>query len=207
MRSLAIEDLHTPNYSLKLILASFSLLLSLNASATLITFDELELHYDEEAPSWYDNPLTGDEYTDKGVRVLGGYLTGEEPDLSVYASNGASIEFVGDLPNFVSMNVTSAYGDAVFLSFYGESGLLSTITTSGWQYPEEYATPVIPDELISFTATSGIKSIQFSSFWNMRIHAVIDNIHFYKIEVPEPSILVFLCIGLFSLLLRRIRFG
>lgn len=189
------------------ILAFIALLLPLNASAALVDFDDLYSQYNTEDPAWYANPLNGDEYLDKGLKIYSGYLSGTESNLYMFAAPGAKLEFFGDLPNFISMNVTSAYGDAVYLSFFGESSFLSTITTSSQQFPVENGSPAIPNESISFTAATGIKSVSITSYWNMRIRAQIDNLNFSQTTVPEPSALIVMCMGLLGLLFRRTRGG
>lgn len=184
----------------------FSLLLPTTAAATVIDFDDLDPVYNEEFPCWCDNPLS-DQYLDQGLLIHNAWVVGAKPNNSMLTSNWAGLEFVGELPTFLSLNITSHYGDAIYLDFYGESGYLHTITTSGWQGYEDISTPVIPNEFISFSSDIGIKSVSIYGFYNMRIGANIDNITFTHAAVPEPSSIAFMSLGLLGLLLRRSRFS
>lgn len=181
-----------------------SLFLSTTASATIINFDDLDPVYNEEFPCWCDNPLS-DEYIDKGLLIHGSWVVGAKPNNNMLTSNWGGLEFVDELPTFLSLNITSHYGDAIYLDFYGESGYLHTITTSGWQGLEEISSPVIPNEFVSFTSDVGIKSVSIYGFYNMRIGASIDNITFSRTSVPEPSSIAFMSLGLLGLLLRRFK--
>lgn len=181
-----------------------SLLLSTSAYATVIDFDDLDPVYQEEFPCWCDNPIS-DEYIDKGLLIHGSWVVGAKPHNSMLTSNWGGLEFVDELPTFLSMNVSSAYGDAVYLDFYGEQGFLRTIITSGWRNVEDEVTPPIPNEFISFTSDVGIKSVSIYSHWGMRVGAYIDNITFITATVPESSSLALISLGLLGLLLRRFR--
>ncbi len=172
------------------------------AKAVFIDFDDLNPVYDEEWPCWCDNPLS-DEYLDKGLLINGAWVNGADHENVMLTSNWASLEFVGSLPLFVSMNVTSHYGDAIFLNVYGASGFLFSVFTSGWQGWEELSTPVIPGELVSLTATEGIKYITIQGFYGMRIGASIDNLNFTYASAPEPSPLLLAIAGLALILWRR----
>ena len=180
-----------------------SLLLPMTAAATVIDFDELDPVYQEE-PCWCDNPLS-DEYIDKGLIIHEAWVIGKKPNNSMLTSNWAKLEFVGEPPTFLSMNVSSAYGDAIYLEFYGEHGYLDTIITSGWRNIEEDYTPPIPNEFISFTSGVGIKSVVIYGHYNMRLGADIDNITFTSTAVPEPSSIALIFLGIFMILLRRFR--
>lgn len=170
--------------------------------AVFIDFDDLNPVYDEEWPCWCDNPLS-DEYLDKGLLINGAWVNGINHENVMLTSNWASLEFVGDLPSLVSMNVTSHYGDAIFLEVYGTSGFLYSIFTSGWQGWEETSTPVIPDEFVSLRALEGIKYITIQGFYGMRIGASIDNLNFTYASVPEPSPLLLMLAGLTLILWQR----
>lgn len=174
----------------------------LPAKAVFIDFDDLNPVFDERWPCWCDNPLS-DEYLDKGLLINDAWVVGAGGENMMLTSNWASLEFVGALPVFVSMNLTSHYGDAIFLNIYGESGFLFSLLTSGWQGVEELSTPVIPNELISLTATEGIKYITIQGFYGMRIGASIDNIKFTYASTPEPSPLLLAIAGLALILWRR----
>lgn len=178
------------------------LLVSPLSNAVFIDFDDLNPVYDEEWPCWCDNPLS-DEYLDKGLLINGAWVNGADHENVMLTSNWASLEFVGDLPSLVSMNVTSHYGDAIFLEVYGTSGFLYSIFTSGWQGWEETSTPVIPDEFVSLRALEGIKYITIQGFYGMRIGASIDNLNFTYASVPEPSPLLLMLAGLTLILWQR----
>jgi hypothetical protein len=175
------------------------------SAATVIDFDDLNPVYDEEFPSWSDNPLT-DQYRDQGLLISGAWVNGANSENVMLTSNAATLEFVGDLPTFVSMNITSHYGDAIFLDFIGTSGQLHSITTSGWQGLEEYSTPVIPNEFISFSSDEGIRFINIQGFYNMRIGASVDNLTFTHTSIPEPASVVLIALGMIGILIRRYRF-
>jgi hypothetical protein len=179
-----------------------ALLIPTATSATVINFNDLKPVYNEEFPCWCDNPLS-DQYIDQGLLISGAWVVGSGPNNGMLTSNWAGLKFVGDLPTFLSMNITSHYGDAIFLEFYGESGYLDTIITSGWLGYEDISTPVIPNQLISFNSDIGIKSVAIHGFFNMRLGADIDNITFTHSAVPEPSSVALISLGLLGLLLRR----
>jgi len=176
-----------------------------NALAIFIDFDDLNPVYDPDFPCWCDNPLS-DEYLDQGLRINGAWVNGDGVNNIMLTSNWASLEFVNILPTFVSMNVTSHYGDAIFLDAFGTSGLLLSKHTSGWMGLEENSTEVIPNEYISFSSDVGIKTITIQGFYNMRIGAAIDNLTFTHASVPESSSIVLMSLGLFGLMWRRIIF-
>lgn len=178
------------------------LILPATASAALIDFDDLDPVYDENFPCWCDNPLS-DEYADQGLLIDGAWVVGAKPNNSMLTSDWAGLKFVGELPTFISMNITSHYGDAIFLDFYSEEGYLDTLITSGWQGYEDISTPVIPNQFISFNSEVGIKSISIQGFYGMRIGANIDNLTFSATEVPEPSPIALIAAGLLGLLLCR----
>jgi hypothetical protein len=182
-----------------------TLLLPTTTAATVIDFDDLNPVYDEEFPCWCDNPLT-DQYLDQGLSIFGAWVNGANGNNVMLTANAATLEFVGELPTFVSMNVTSHYGDAIFLEFIGTSGYLHSITTSGWQGYEEISTPVIPNEFISFNSEEGIRFINIQGFYNMRIGASIDNLTFTHASIPEPATIALIAIGLLGVLMRRYRF-
>lgn len=178
---------------------------SQNAQATFIDFNDLNPVYDEQFPCWCDNPLS-DEYLDKGMQIYGAWVNGENGQNVMLTSNWASIKFVDSLPNFISMNVTSHYGDSIFLQFFGVNGFLFSHSTSGWQGWEENSTPVIPNEFVSFNASEGIEYVTIHGFYNMRIGAAIDNLTFENRMVPEPSMLLLLLSGLIGLHWKRKNF-
>jgi len=173
-----------------------------NALATIIDFDDLNPVFDLENACWCDNPLY-DQYIDKDLLIFGAWVVGENSQNQMLTSNWATLEFVGELPTFISMNITSVNGDAVLLDVYGASGLLYSKVTSGWQGLEEYSTPAIPDELITFNSDIGISHIDIQGFYNMRIGASVDNLNFTSTKVTEPTPFALLSLGLLGLLLLR----
>jgi len=182
-----------------------SLALSTNSFATVIDFDELDPVFDEEFPCWCDNPLSN-QYLDKGLLISEAWVVGADHDNSMLTSNFATLKFVGELPTFISMNVTSIYGDAVILDIYGPSGFLFSPNTSGWRGLEEYSTPEIPNEFVSFSSDTGISYITIQGFYNMRLGASIDNITFTRTPIPEPTSIALITLGLLGLMWRRYRF-
>lgn len=191
--------------SITAIAAIFSLLTIPNhAFAIFIDFNDLKPVYDPDFPCWCDNPLS-DEYLDQGLRVHGAWVNGDGSENSMLTSDWASLEFIGVLPTFVSMNITSHYGDAILLDAYSTSGFLFSKHTSGWMGLEENSTPVIPNEFITLSSDVGIKSITIQGFYGMRIGASIDNLTFTHASVPEPSSIALIALGLFSLMWRRVR--
>ena len=174
-----------------------------NTSATIIDFDDLNPVYDEIYPCWCDNPLT-DQYLSKGLLINGAWVNGTDSHNNMLTSNWASLNFVGELPTFFSMNINSVHDDAVALSIYGPNGLISEEHTSGWSGPDEEYIPVIPNELFSFSTEQGISSIVIQGYYGLRTGAEIDNLNYTYSSVPEPSSLALVCVGLFGLGVRRI---
>ncbi|RYY75573.1 MAG: PEP-CTERM sorting domain-containing protein [Gammaproteobacteria bacterium] len=175
-----------------------------NALATFIDFDELDPVYDEVYPCWCDNPLT-DQYLSKGLLISGAWVVGLKPFNSMLTSDGATLSFVGELPTFFSMNVTSAHDDAIIINIYGNSGLIATKHTSGWLAPDVEYVPAIPNELFSFSSTEGIHHVDIDGNYNLRTGAYIDNLTYTYSSVPEPSSLLLMLLGLMGIRLHRLR--
>lgn len=176
-----------------------------NVHATVIDFDDLNPVFDPDVVCWCDNPLS-DQYVDKGLLIEGAWVIGENSENYMLTSNWATLEFVGELPTFLSMNITSVYGDAVLLDVYGPSGFIYSRATSGWQGLEEYSSPLIPNELITFSSDIGISHIDIQGFYNMRLGAQIDNINFTHNPVSEPAPLALFALGLFGILSRKYKY-
>lgn len=180
-----------------------SLALSSNSSATVIDFNELDPFYTKPYYCWCDNPLPNDQYLDKGLLIKNGWIEGTRPNISLLTGSYATLEFVGELPTFFSMNVTSAYGDAVILDIYGPSGFLFSYYTAGSRWPLEESTPVIPNEFVSFSSDTGIRFISIGSYYSMRLSASIDNLTFTRTSIPEPTSIILLALSLFGIMWRR----
>ena len=176
-------------------------LVSNGTSATVIDFDDLNPVYDELFPCWCDNPLY-DQYLDKGILIHDAWVNGQNSENVMVTSNFATIEFIGELPTFLSLNITSVYGDSVAIDVSGPGGSQSKYS-SGWRGWEEESTPVIPDEYISFNLSTGIKYVTFQGFYNMRMGGSIDNLTFTFASIPEPASATLFTLGLLLIISRR----
>jgi hypothetical protein len=180
-----------------------------SANAVVIDFDDIQyVPADEMFPHFSDNPLT-DQYLDKGLLIDGGFLVGESlPDGSndnqLLGSNFLLLRFVGNLPTYVSMYVSAAHEQAVFLNAFGEGGWLAQKQTSGYAGPYN-ETPYIDNQLVSFYAPEGISFITLEAFYGLRTGAVVDNLFYdYSTSVPEPSLFILLISGLLMIALSSV---
>ncbi len=187
-------------------IAAFIILMCRYASAEVINFDDLERVDD---PFWAAQEVTN-EYESKGLIIDGGYLgkywreQGEEivsgPN---YLQGGPYLyfSFVGKLPKFVSLVVTSNNQDVVYLGANCGDGSVLHAETPGWAGPEKN-TPFKAKNVITFVSQHGISSIGFGAFYFLRTSAMIDDVT-YHYELPEPAPLLLFGLGLFALILSR----
>lgn len=180
-----------------------------SATAALIDFDDIQyVPADENFPHFSDNPLT-DQYLDKGLLIDGGFLVGQSfpdgtNDNQLLGSNFLLLRFVGDLPTYVSMNVSAAFNQAVFLNAFGEGGWLAQQQTSGYAGPFN-ETPYTDNQLVSFYSPEGISFITLEAFYGLRTGAVVDNLFYdYSTSVPEPSLLILLLSGVLMIALSSV---
>lgn len=187
-----------------------SMLLMCNYSyAVFINFDDIDRIDD---PFWASQPLTT-EYLAKGLLIDDGYMGsyGGAPELVVsgpnYLQGGPyfNLTFVGELPKFISMIVTSSHDDVVYLDALCGDGSILSKETPGWAGPY-YNSPFAPKQLITFTSEFGISKINISAFYFLRTSAMVDDLtYYYAVPVPESNILMLLIPGLLILLLMRLK--
>lgn len=176
------------------------------ASAITLTFDELNpADYEAEG---VETPFLTDEYESLGLLFEGAaYLhtwTQSQPAMSLpnyVIGPGFLLNFIGDLPTYVSLYVGSSNGAAVFLDAYGLNGFHESKRTDGeihgmnW----EQSTPYVPNQFVVFSSPTGISSIELSG----QSDAYIDNLTFTNephIAVSEPSAYILFAIGLWGLM-------
>jgi hypothetical protein len=118
---------------------------------------------------------------------------------------GFGLEFVGNLPTYVSFYLGSSSGTAVFIDAQGPN-YSKQVTSSGEIHgmTDDYGTPYIPNQVFTFTSRTGIASIGFSGQGD----GYIDDLTYTYSHstVPEPEACLLLAIGLLSLLLSRSNF-
>lgn len=182
-----------------------TLLCSSYASAVFIDFDDIERNED---PFWAAHELT-DEYLGKGLLIDGGFLSSYDPDSADIVSGPNYLQggpyfdllFVGSLPRFVSMIVSSSHEDAVHLTARLGDGSTLSQKVEGWEgtnpdYIQE------KKKLITFTSDFGISQIDISAFYFLRTSARIDDLE-YHYDVPEPGSLALFLAGMLALMRRR----
>lgn len=187
-------------------LFSLTLLGSSYASAVIINFDDIERVDD---PFWAAHPLTT-EYAGQGLIIDDGYLGSYDPDSTAtvsgpnYLQGGPyfNLSFVGTLPLFVSMVVTSSHEDAVYLNALLGDGTTISQHVAGWAGPYEDE-PQEFKKLITFESTAGIEHIDISAFYFLRNSAMVDDLEL-RYTVPEPGTLALLFAGLFALGRKRL---
>jgi hypothetical protein len=188
----------------------FSLsLLSSVSHAVLINFDDLVREPgDSEFPCFCDHPLTN-EYEAQGLIIDGGFLAEYDENSAVQSgpnyllgSNFLTLRFVGTLPTFVSMYVSAASMEKIFLNAWGTDGLIGQQQTEGDSSPDE-GTPYVPNQFISFTSATGIASITLEGFYNLRVSSMVDDLTYEYASVPEPTPLMLLALGLLGLGCRK----
>lgn len=171
-------------------------LTSVNAQATLITFDDLTYTAGSQ------EPLTN-EYASLGLQIDGGILDQGGPGM-VSAPNllrgwdYTMLRFLDPIPTFVSMYVSAPNQDIITLTAYGLDGLLKTITTQGWGGPLNN-TPYTPQQFVSFYDAGGITRINLQSYYNLRTGAELDNLFFGSATtIPSPPSLALMGIGILA---------
>jgi hypothetical protein len=168
------------------------------AHATLITFDDLPPPLPGD---FFNSPVT-DQYLSKGLLVDEAFLTRDSVTMnqSLFGTQFMHLTFVNTLPTFVSLSVSSALQDQVYLTAGGPGGFTKNVTTSGYGGPFN-STPYKPDELVSFANPGGISSIYLSSFYFTRVDPLVDNLYFGSVPaVPEPSTLMLMSVGVAMLI-------
>jgi hypothetical protein len=181
-----------------------------HAQATLITFDELPWHPIE---SFSDYPVDT-QYAPLGVTFLTGYLqqtyypTNPPAHLNQYLLGGheLAVTFSGDLPNYVSFNMSSPYSAASesYVVALDSSGHEVGRGRTGGTYPDGSQDPPFGQDLpyqanrlISLSSTTGIASLQFWDAYGSRLSTSIDNLYFADVPaVPEPASLALWGAGL-----------
>ena len=176
-------------------------------SAITLTFDDLD-------PTDYEHE-TGElgfltnEYQSLGLVFEGAaYLltwTQSQPAMSLpnyVIGPGFNLNFVGDLPTYVSLFVGSSTGHKVELAAHGANGFFEFKSTDGEVHGmgSDQSTPYVPNQFVSFSAPDGISSIQLSG----QSDAFIDNLTFTNepdIVAPESSTFILFAIGLLALAL------
>ncbi|PUA29180.1 MAG: hypothetical protein B0W54_00815 [Cellvibrio sp. 79] len=178
------------NHYLNVILSLTFVIFSGVASAVEINFDDIDVYHDPEGGCFCDHPLTT-EYQDKGLLISDGYLVGEKRadgtnDNSLLGSLFLAFTFVDNFPTRVSMIINGVHDQAVFLHAYGNNGWSGHKKTSGYAGPFD-DTPYLPNQRVTFYAAEGITNITFGTFYGLRVGAIVDNLQYSYLKLPEPS--------------------
>ncbi|RYY73173.1 MAG: PEP-CTERM sorting domain-containing protein [Gammaproteobacteria bacterium] len=181
------------------------------ANAVLLTFDELDESSYVDANG--DRTFLTNEYESQGL-LFGGsaYLISGQPTSEIHPSNyvagpGFGFEFVGNkLPEYVSFVLGSSTGSAVFIDVIGPN-FSKHVTSAGEIHgmTDDHGTAYIPNQFFSFSSSTGISSIIFSSQGD----EYIDNLTYAytsPIQVPEPSAYILLVVGLIGLFGSRFKY-
>lgn len=183
-------------------------LASVDANATLITFDDL-IYTPTSPDEFWTHPLTN-EYAPLGLQINGGFLAQGGPGMVsapnlLLGSNYLTLRFLNPMPTFVSMFVSAPNEDIIYLTAYGLDGLLETITTQGWGGPLNN-TPYTPQQFVSFYDTRGIASINLGTFFNLRTGAEVDNLSFDSATtIPSPPSVALMGIGMLAWTILAVR--
>lgn len=206
--------LHQARRGLSFIGSCLLSFVALNAQAAFIDFDDLTYVPEyEEWPHFSDTPVTN-QYESLGLLVSDGYLMpyGSDPDSDPnfvsgpnYLLGGTTMtfSFIGQLPTYVGMHVSSYRNEAIFMQAFGESGdLVASARTSGFGGPFDDI-PYVPREYITLTSPEGISRIDFWGFFNRNTSAGVDDLTFTFAEVPEPPMNILIGLGLLLVIYRR----
>ena len=180
------------------------------ASATLINFDDLPplVGDDPSEPT----PVTN-QYAALGVLFDTAAIATDVPGvrsglngITDFYGPDMQIRFTGSLPTSLSMFVSSANQDSIFIDVFGADGLLGSIATDGWRGTEEMSTPYRDQQLVTFSGAP-ISYLNIGSFYFRRGSLLIDDLMFTNdsTSVPEPAALSLLAAGWVLLMAQRRR--
>jgi hypothetical protein len=114
-----------------------------------------------------------------------------------------TFSFIGQLPAYVGMHVSSYRNEAIFMQAFGAAGdLVASARSSGFAGPFDDI-PYVPKEYITLTSPAGISRIDFWGFFNRSTSAGIDDLTFTLAEVPEPPMNILIALGLLLVIYRR----
>ncbi|HSX51786.1 MAG TPA: PEP-CTERM sorting domain-containing protein [Cellvibrio sp.] len=191
------------NYRSLLTCLSVLLFFCTPAQAVIIDFDDLD-------PSSLPNEMVTNEYESQGVVFAwNAYLV---PASTQSAPNyvigpGIVFNFINTLPTYVSFYTGSSTGHKVFISALGPNNYFENIVTEGEIHGMNYeeSTPYVPNQFVVFQSESGIASIELSG----QSDGYIDDLTFYypgeEIDVPEPSGILLLMLGMLGFFGRWLR--
>jgi len=180
-------------------------LLSSSANAVMINFDELD-------PESIPNSILTNEYESQGlIFEYSAYLTYSStqsaPNYAV--GPGFMLNFINELPTYVSFYTGSSTQSKVFISATGPNEYLESIITEGEIHGmgSLESTPYIPNQFVVFQSEFGIASIELSG----QSDAYVDDLSFYyegeEIAVSEPSALILFILGLGCIIRKKFLLG